>query len=76
MGEQWYSILVMLWGVVLFGYVLGGLASILTNNDAQRARFIHRLNIIKDYLVSSSCTELAAYILLHIYSKKLVSVRD
>ena len=46
----------MLWGVVLFGYVLGGLASMLTNSDAQRARYIHRLDTIKEHLVNcESC---------------------
>ena len=40
----------MLLGVVLFGYVLGGLASLLTNADAQRSRYIHRLNTIRDNL--------------------------
>jgi len=43
----------MVWGVVLFGYILGGLASMLTNSDAQRARYIHRLNTIRDHLVQS-----------------------
>ena len=47
----------MLWGVVLFGYILGGLASTLTTSDAQRARYIHRLNVIRDHLVSPSTRE-------------------
>lgn len=40
----------MLWGVVLFGYILGELASLLTNADAQRTCYIHRLNVIKEQL--------------------------
>ena len=47
------STLFMLWGIVLFGYILGGLASMLTNSDAQRSRYIHRLNTIRDNLVRS-----------------------
>ena len=45
------STLFMLWGIVLFGYILGGLASMLTNSDAQRSRYIHRLNTIREHLV-------------------------
>ncbi len=48
--EKWIAIASMITGVVLFGYILGGLASMLTNADAQRSRFIHRLNAIQDYL--------------------------
>ena len=51
--EKWVATLCMVWGVVLFGYILGGLASMLTNSDAQRARYIHRLNTIRDHLVQS-----------------------
>lgn len=50
-AEKWVSVISMLWGVVLFGYILGGLASTLTTSDAQRARYIHRLHVIKDHLV-------------------------
>lgn len=53
-GEKWVSVMAMLWGVVLFGYILGGLASTLTTSDAQRARYIHRLNVIRDHLVRLS----------------------
>ena len=50
-AEKWVSVVSMLWGVVLFGYILGGLASTLTTSDAQRARYIHRLNVIRNHLV-------------------------
>ncbi len=50
-GEKWFAIFSMLWGVVMFGYILGGLASMLTNQDSQRARYVHRLEAIKDHLV-------------------------
>ena len=50
-AEKWVATLCMVWGVVLFGYILGGLASLLTNADAQRARYIHRLNTIRYHLV-------------------------
>ena len=47
----------MLWGVVLFGYILGGLASLLTNADAQRSRYIHRLNTIKEHLKEAGVSD-------------------
>ena len=50
-GEKWFSIVCMLWGIVMFGYILGGLASMLTNQDTLRARYVHRVDIIKDHLV-------------------------
>ena len=50
-GEKWFSIVCMLWGIVMFGYILGGLASMLTNQDTLRARYVHRVNVIKDHLV-------------------------
>ena len=48
--EKWIATASMLVGVVLFGYILGGLASMLTNADAQRSRYIHRLNAIREHL--------------------------
>ena len=48
--EKWISTACMLVGVVLFGYILGALASMLTNADAQRSRYIHRLNTIRGHL--------------------------
>ena len=47
----------MLWGVVLFGYILGDLASLLTNADAQRSRYIHRLNTIQEHLKEARVSE-------------------
>ena len=47
----------MLWGVILFGYILGGLASLLTNADAQRSRYIHRLNTIKEHLKEAGVSD-------------------
>lgn len=35
----------------MFGYILGGVASSLTNEDATRGQYVHRLEVIKDYLV-------------------------
>lgn len=49
-AEKWISTVCMLLGVVLFGYILGALASMLTNADAQRSRYIHRLNSIRQHL--------------------------
>lgn len=50
-GEKWFSIITTIWGITMFGYILGGLASMLTNSDAMRARYKHRLLTIKDHLV-------------------------
>ena len=55
--EKWLSTLFMLWGVILFGYILGELASMLTNADAQRARYIHRLNTIREHLNKSGISD-------------------
>jgi len=42
----------MLAGIGLFfGFILGGMASMLTNLDSQRARYIHHLDVIKDHMV-------------------------
>ena len=52
--EKWFAIAAMLVGIVVFfGMILGGMASMLTNFDAQRARYTHRFNVIKDSLVRS-----------------------
>lgn len=48
--EKCIAVACMLWGVVLFGYILGELASMLTNADAQRTCYIHHLNVIKEQL--------------------------
>lgn len=50
--ERWFSTAAMLVGIGLFfGFILGGMASMLTNLDSQRARYIHHLNVIKDHMV-------------------------
>ena len=50
--EKWFSIFAMLGGIcAFFGMLLGGLTSMLTNFDALRARFVHRLQTIKGNLV-------------------------
>lgn len=41
----------MLWGIVMVGYILGGVASMLTNQGVLRARYVHRLDTIKHHLV-------------------------
>lgn len=51
--EKWVAVACMLWGVVLFGYILGELASMLTNADAQRTCYINRLTVIKEHLADS-----------------------
>ena len=55
--EKWVATVCMLWGVVLFGYILGDLASLLTNADAQRSRYIHRLNTIREHLKEARVSE-------------------
>ena len=50
--EKWFSIFAMLVGIGLFfGFILGGMASMLTNLDSQRARYIHHFDVIKDHMV-------------------------
>ena len=52
LGEKWFSIISMLVGIGLFfGLILGGIASMLTNLDSGRARYIHHVNVIKDHMV-------------------------
>ncbi|XP_071956713.1 uncharacterized protein [Antedon mediterranea] len=49
--EKAYSIVAMLLGIgVFYGVILGGMASMMTNFDSQRARYTHRLNVIKENL--------------------------
>lgn len=55
----------MLWGVVFFGYILGELASMLTNADAQRTRYINRLSVIKE--------QLSDYRVSHALKKRVIS---
>ncbi|XP_071497085.1 uncharacterized protein [Diadema antillarum] len=56
--EKWFSIFSMLLGIVVFfGMILGGMASMLTNFDAQRARYTHRFNVIKDTLKDQTVPE-------------------
>ena len=56
-NEKWVATVCMLWGVVLFGYILGDLASLLTTADAQRSRYIHRLNTIRENLKEAGVSE-------------------
>lgn len=49
--EKIYSVIAMIVGIgVFFGLILGGMASMLTNFDAQRANYWHRFTVIKDTL--------------------------
>ena len=36
---------------LFFGFILGGMTSMLNNLDSQRARYIHHLEVIKDHMV-------------------------
>lgn len=36
--------------MTMFGYIMGDLSSLLTNADAQRSKYIHRLNTIRQNL--------------------------
>lgn len=57
MLEKWVALFCMLWGVTLFGCVLGELASMLTNASAQRIFYIHRLNVIKEQLAEAGISQ-------------------
>jgi len=48
--ETIVAILCIIWGVLVFGYILGALSSLLTNFDARRTSYISRLNVIKTIL--------------------------
>ncbi|XP_071851243.1 uncharacterized protein [Apostichopus japonicus] len=49
--EKFASVVAMIIGIgVFFGLILGGMASMLTNFDAQRANYWHRFTVIKDTL--------------------------
>ena len=42
----------MMVGIALFfGFILGGMTSMLNNLDSHRARYIHHLDVIKDHMV-------------------------
>ncbi|RMX52130.1 hypothetical protein pdam_00015158 [Pocillopora damicornis] len=50
-GEKWFSIFAMLTGIGLFfGFILGGMASMLTNLDSRRMRYTHHFDVIKDHM--------------------------
>ena len=54
-AEQVFSIVVMFLGIsVLFGMLLGGITSMLTNFDEQRGLYAHRFRVIKTHLVRST----------------------
>ncbi|CAH1251717.1 CNGA1 [Branchiostoma lanceolatum] len=58
LSEKAYSIAAMLAGVaVFFGLILGGMTSMLTNLDLQRAQFTHHLDTIKQYLMEEDIPE-------------------
>ncbi|XP_014676533.1 PREDICTED: cyclic nucleotide-gated cation channel alpha-3-like [Priapulus caudatus] len=49
--ERWFAVLTMLAGIsVFFGMLLGGLTSMLTNLDSQRATYVHRLQSVMDQM--------------------------
>ena len=50
-NEKWFASFSMLAGIALFGFILGGLASRLTNADSVRFRYTHLFNTVRDYLV-------------------------
>jgi len=57
-NEKWYSIASMLLGIgFFFGPILGYMASNLTNSDAKRARYTHRISVIKDHLVDQTVSD-------------------
>ena len=54
MWEKAYAIIAMMTGIgIYFGMLLGGLTSMLTNLDQNRARYVHRFNVIQDEIVRS-----------------------
>jgi len=50
--EQLFSVVTMLLGMtILMGFILGGWASLLTNYQMQKARFVHRVETVHACLV-------------------------
>lgn len=45
-GEKWFSVVVMLTGVVMFGFLFGGFASIFSNRDGPLARFLFKRKVL------------------------------
>ncbi|XP_035674113.1 potassium voltage-gated channel subfamily H member 7-like [Branchiostoma floridae] len=69
LSEKAYSIVAMLAGVaVFFGMILGGMTSMLTNMDSQRAGFTHRLDTIKQYLIEEDIPENAQQQIMNYYN--------
>ena len=56
-AEKWVAIVCILWGMTLFGYILGDLSSLLTNADAQRSKYIHRLNTIRENMEEANVSK-------------------
>ena len=53
--EKWFSVCSMAFSIaLLFGPILGYMASTITNADSKRAKYIHRLEVIKDHLKNKS----------------------
>eukprot|EP01135_Chromosphaera_perkinsii_P004900 Nk52_evm5s304 gene=Nk52_evmTU5s304 len=48
--EKWLSVIFMLVGVVMYGFILGSLASILSNRDVQAFLYSDRLHIRSEYM--------------------------
>lgn len=56
-SEKFYSVVSMLLGIgFFFGPILGYMASNLTNADSKRARYTHRIDVIKKHLKDKSVT--------------------
>eukprot|EP00058_Branchiostoma_floridae_P022784 XP_002608274.1 hypothetical protein BRAFLDRAFT_87952 [Branchiostoma floridae] len=69
LSEKAYSIVAMLAGVaVFFGMILGGMTSMLTNMDSQRAGFTHRLDTIKQYLIEEDIPETQQQQIMNYYN--------
>eukprot|EP00118_Oscarella_pearsei_P012897 m.98493 g.98493 ORF g.98493 m.98493 type:complete len:2159 (+) comp36987_c0_seq18:234-6710(+) len=59
-SEKWFSSFSMLAGVSMFGFILGGLASRLTNADSLQSRYMHLFVTVKEYLFDNAITEKVA----------------
>ena len=49
------ALIVMILGVLFFGYIIASVAASMANADAQRARFQEKLHGIKSYMEVFQC---------------------
>ena len=80
-GEKWFTVVCMTCAIaLLFGPILGYMASTITNADSKRAKYIHRLEVIKHHLenkkVSASTQKQVTRFYEHLWRRHQGIVKD